>query len=160
MNSGQTCAAPGRFYVHEKVYDKFVEACITSIAKNWVVGDPNDEKTTMGPLVSAEHRDHVEGYIKSGIEQGARLVLGGKRPATGPLNKGYYVVPTIFTHVSQKMKIAREEIFGPVACIMEPFSSDEKVLTTIPSDCAPMSGRRMRPGACVFPTICRPVPYG
>ena len=128
MNSGQTCAAPGRFYVHEKVYDKFVEACITSIAKNWVVGDPNDEKTTMGPLVSAEHRDHVEGYIKSGIEQGARLVLGGKRPATGPLNKGYYVVPTIFTHVSQKMKIAREEIFGPVACIMEPFSSDEKVL--------------------------------
>jgi betaine-aldehyde dehydrogenase len=128
MNSGQTCAAPGRFYVHEKVYDKFVEACIASIAKNWIAGDPNDEKTTMGPLVSTEHRNHVEAYIKSGIEQGAQLVLGGKRPAAPPMNKGYYVVPTMFTHVRQNMTIAREEIFGPVACIMEPFTSDEKVL--------------------------------
>jgi acyl-CoA reductase-like NAD-dependent aldehyde dehydrogenase len=126
MNSGQTCAAPGRFYVHEKVYDEFVEKFIAAAGK-WVVGDPSDEKTTMGPLVSAEHRDHVEGYIKSGLDEGAMIVLGGKRPAA-PLDKGYYVVPTVFTNVKQKMKIAREEIFGPVACIMEPFSSDEKVL--------------------------------
>jgi acyl-CoA reductase-like NAD-dependent aldehyde dehydrogenase len=128
MNSGQTCAAPGRIYVHEKVYDEFVEKCITAVKNNWVAGDPNDDKTTMGPLVSAEHRNRVEGYIKSGFDQGANLVLGGKRPTTAPMNKGYYVVPTIFTHVQQQMTIAREEIFGPVACIMEPFNSDEKVL--------------------------------
>jgi betaine-aldehyde dehydrogenase len=82
----------------------------------------------MGPLVSIEHRDRVEGYIKSGIDEGAKLVLGGKRPTTPPLNKGAYVVPTIFTNATQKMKIAREEIFGPVAVIMEKFSADDKVI--------------------------------
>jgi acyl-CoA reductase-like NAD-dependent aldehyde dehydrogenase len=126
-NSGQICAAPGRFYVHEKVYDEFL-AKVTAAAKKMVVGDPNDEKTQMGPLVSAEHRDKVEGYIQSAIDEGAKLVLGGKRPTAPPMNKGYYVVPTIFTNVTQKMKIAREEIFGPVVCIMEKFNSDEKVI--------------------------------
>ena len=126
-NSGQICAAPGRFYVHEKVYDEFL-AKVTAAAKKMVVGDPNDEKTQMGPLVSAEHRDKVEGYIQSAIDEGAKLVLGGKRPTAPPMNKGYYVVPTIFTNVNQKMKIAREEIFGPVVCIMEKFNSDEKVI--------------------------------
>ena len=126
-NSGQICAAPGRFYVHEKVYDEFLEK-VTAAAKKMVVGDPNDEKTQMGPLVSAEHRDKVEGYIKSGIDEGAKLILGGKRPTTPPMNKGYYVVPTIFTNVTQKMTIAREEIFGPVVCVMEKFNSDDKVI--------------------------------
>ena len=126
-NSGQICAAPGRFYVHEKVYDEFL-AKVTAAAKKMVGGDPNDEKTQMGPLVSAEHRDKVEGYIQSAIDEGAKLVLGGKRPTAPPMNKGYYVVPTIFTNVTQKMKIAREEIFGPVVCIMEKFNSDEKVI--------------------------------
>ena len=126
-NSGQICAAPGRFYVHEKVYDEFLEK-VTAAAKKMVVGDPNDEKTQMGPLVSAEHRDKVEGYIKSGIEEGAKLILGGKRPTTPPMNKGYYVVPTIFTNITQKMTIAREEIFGPVVCVMEKFNSDDKVI--------------------------------
>jgi acyl-CoA reductase-like NAD-dependent aldehyde dehydrogenase len=126
-NSGQICAAPGRFYVHEKVYDEFL-AKVTAAAKKMVVGDPNDEKTQMGPLVSAEHRDKVEGYIQSAIDEGAKLVLGGKRPTAPPMNKGYYVVPTIFTNVTHKMKIAREEIFGPVVCIMEKFNSDEKVI--------------------------------
>ena len=126
-NSGQICASPGRFYVHEKVYDEFLEK-VTAAAKKMVVGDPADEKTQMGPLVSAEHRDKVEGYIKSGIAEGAKLILGGKRPTAPPMDKGYYVVPTIFTNVTQQMKIAREEIFGPVVCIMEKFNSDEKVI--------------------------------
>ena len=126
-NSGQICAAPGRFYVHEKVYDEFLEK-ETAAAKKMVVGDPADPKTQMGPLGSAEHRDKVEGYIQSAIDEGAKLVLGGKRPTAPPMNKGYYVVPTIFTNVTQKMKIAREEIFGPVVCIMEKFNSDEKVI--------------------------------
>jgi acyl-CoA reductase-like NAD-dependent aldehyde dehydrogenase len=126
-NSGQICAAPGRFFVHEKVYDEFLEK-VTVSAKKIVVGDPMDEKTQMGPLVSAEHRDKVEGYIKSGIDEGAKLVFGGKRPTFPPMNKGYYVTPTIFTNVTQTMKIGREEIFGPVVCVMEKFNSDDKVI--------------------------------
>jgi len=126
-NSGQICAAPGRFYVHEKVYDEFLEK-VAAVAKKMVVGDPLDEKTQMGPLVSAEHRDKVEGYIKSGIDQGARLIMGGKRPTAVPMNKGYYVLPTILTEITQHMTIAREEIFGPVVCVMEKFNSDDKAI--------------------------------
>jgi acyl-CoA reductase-like NAD-dependent aldehyde dehydrogenase len=81
----------------------------------------------MGPVASAEHRDRVEGYIKSGIEEGAKLLLGGKRPTTPPLNKGFYIMPTVFGDVTQNMKIAREEIFGPVACIMK-FSLEDEVI--------------------------------
>jgi acyl-CoA reductase-like NAD-dependent aldehyde dehydrogenase len=127
FNCGQVCGSPGRFYVHEKVYDQFVDKFVDGM-KKVVVGNPADEKTQMGPVVSAEHRARVEGFIKSGIDEGAELVLGGKRPAKAPLNKGYYVMPTVFTHVKQNMTIAREEIFGPVACIMEPFSSDDEVI--------------------------------
>jgi acyl-CoA reductase-like NAD-dependent aldehyde dehydrogenase len=127
MNAGMVCASPGSFYVHEKIYDEFVEKFVAG-SKQIVVGDPIDEKTVMGPLVSAEHRDRVEAFIKSGIDEGARLVLGGERPTEPPLNKGYYVMPTVFTHITQDMTIAKEEIFGPVACIMEPFSTDQEAI--------------------------------
>jgi acyl-CoA reductase-like NAD-dependent aldehyde dehydrogenase len=126
-NTGQICVSPGRFYIHEKVYDEFVEKFVAR-AKDFVVGDPNDEKTQMGPVASAEHRDRVEGYIKKGITEGAKLALGGTRPTEPPLNKGYYVMPTVLTGVKQNMTVAREEIFGPVACFMEPFSSEDKVI--------------------------------
>ena len=125
-NSGQICASPGRYYIQESVYNEFFERYINA-ARNVVVGDPFDEKTQMGPLVSAEHRDKVEGYIKKGIEEGATLVMGGKRPTESPLSKGYYVMPTVFTDVTDNMTIAREEIFGPVACMMK-FSSEEEVI--------------------------------
>ncbi len=125
-NSGMSCAAPGRFYVHESVYDEFVEKFVES-SKAFVPGDPFDKRTTMGPMASAEHRDRVEGYIKSGVEEGAALRLGGVRPTVPPLDKGYFVGPTVFSDVTQNMKIAKEEIFGPVACIMR-FSSNEEAL--------------------------------
>jgi betaine-aldehyde dehydrogenase len=125
-NTGMTCGSPGRIYVHEKVYDAFVEKFINR-AKAVVVGDPFGTNTTMGPVVSAEHRAKVEYYIKSGIEEGARLVFGGKRPTEPPINKGYYVVPTVFTEVTKKMKIYWEEIFGPVACFVR-FSSEQDVI--------------------------------
>ena len=126
FNSGQVCAAPGRFYIHEKIYDEFVDRFV-AIAKDIVVGDPTDKRTQMGPVVSAEHRDKIESYIKIGIEEGAKLLLGGKRPTQPPLDKGYYVMPTVFANVTQNMRIAREEIFGPVACFLK-FSSDEEVI--------------------------------
>ena len=81
----------------------------------------------MGPLVSEEHRAKVEGYIKAGIDEGATLVLGGKRPTSSALKNGYFVMPTVFADVTQDMKIAREEIFGPVVGIHK-FSTDEQVL--------------------------------
>ncbi len=125
-NAGQICASPGRYYINEKVYDEFVTKFIAA-TKKMVTGDPTDPNTQMGPVVNQEQRDKVEGYIKSGIEQGAILEVGGQRPA----GKGYYVPPTIFTGVTLDMKIAREEIFGPVACIMKPFSSEEKMLESV-----------------------------
>lgn len=126
-NSGQICAAPGRFYIHKKLHKEFLDRFIED-AQKVVVGDPNDAGTEMGPVVSAEHRDRVEGYIKTGIAEGAELLLGGKRPMTPPFNKGYYVMPTVFSGVTPKMTIARQEIFGPVACFMESFDSDEEAI--------------------------------
>lgn len=125
-NSGMTCASTGRYYVQEKIYDKFVDRFVNETRKV-VVGDPTDEKTTMGPVIGAGHRDKVEDFIKSGIEQGAKLILGGKRPTNPPLDKGFFVMPTIFTDVTQNMRIAREEIFGPVACFIR-FSSEDEVI--------------------------------
>lgn len=128
VNAGQVCASPGRYYVHENIHDEFVREYVVA-ADKVEVGDPLSEKTFMGPLVSAEHRDKVEGYIKAGIDEGATLVLGGERPALPPLDRGYYVMPTAFTDVTLDMRLGREEIFGPVACIMR-FSTDEEVLAS------------------------------
>jgi acyl-CoA reductase-like NAD-dependent aldehyde dehydrogenase len=127
-NTGMVCASPGRFYIHEKIHDEFVEKYIAQV-KKVVVGDPNDEKTDMGPVVSAEHRDRVEGLIKKGIEEGARLLLGGQRPTQPPLDRGYYIMPTVFTGVQPGTTLFREEVFGPVACFMK-FSSDEEVIAS------------------------------
>ena len=127
FNSGMVCGSTGRFYVHETIYDEFVNKFVAG-AKKMTVGDPMDPMIQMGPVVSAEHRDRVETYIRIGKEEGARLVMGGQRPSEPPFDRGYYVMPTVFTHVGQQMRIAREEIFGPVACIMEPFSVEEEVI--------------------------------
>ncbi len=128
FNTGMVCASPGRYYLHEKIHDEFVEKFVAAL-KKVVVGSPNDEKTDMGPVVSAEHRDRVEYYIKKGIEEGATLRLGGQRPTESPLDKGYYVMPTVFTGITPEMTIYREEIFGPVACIVKPFKTEEEVIT-------------------------------
>jgi acyl-CoA reductase-like NAD-dependent aldehyde dehydrogenase len=126
FNTGMLCGAPGRFYIPEKLHNKFVEKFI-ALARNVVVGDPNDKKTQMGPVVSAEHRDRVENFIRIGVKEGAKLVYGGKRPTEAPLNRGYYVKPAVFTDVTQHMTLAREEIFGPVAVMMK-YSSEDEVI--------------------------------
>lgn len=126
FNSGMICAAPGRYYVHEKIHDLFVEKFI-SAAKALVVGDPSDPKTQMGPVVSAEHREKVESYIRLGVQEGAKLLLGGQRPGKAPLDKGYYVMPAVFTNVTQDMRINRDEIFGPVVGILK-FGDQDDVL--------------------------------
>ncbi|MBK9364475.1 MAG: aldehyde dehydrogenase [Rubrivivax sp.] len=126
FNSGMTCGSPGRYYVHESVHDAFVDRLVAR-ARKVVVGDPSDPATTMGPVVSAEHRASIENHIRSGVDEGARLVLGGERPTAPPLDRGYYVLPTVFTGVTQTMQIAREEIFGPVACVIRFGDGDDVI---------------------------------
>lgn len=126
FNCGQACGSPGRYYIHESVYDEFLEKYLAR-AKTFVVGNPMDPKTTMGPLVSKEHADSVMRYIESGIAEGATLKLGGKRLTDPPYDKGNFIPPTVFTDVTPDMKIYREEIFGPVAVMMK-YTDEEEVL--------------------------------
>jgi betaine-aldehyde dehydrogenase len=127
QNTAQNCAAPSRLYVQEKVYNEFIDKFVSYVKKIVKVGKGADKGTFMGPLVSEEHRAKVESYIKLGVEEGARLVLGGKRPAAPALKNGYFLMPTVFKDVTQNMKFAREEIFGPVVGFHK-FSSDEQAL--------------------------------
>jgi acyl-CoA reductase-like NAD-dependent aldehyde dehydrogenase len=125
-NTAQNCSTPGRYYVHEKVYDQFVEGFVNQVSKI-VVGDPWNEKTTMGPMANLQQRDKVEYYIRSAVEEGAKIAIGGHRPTTPPLDKGYFLMPTVVVDVTHDMTIAREEIFGPAACILK-YSSEEDVI--------------------------------
>ncbi len=117
-NSGQVCTAGTRTLVHRSVYDSFVEA-VVSASKDLRVGSAFDEQTQMGPLISADQLAIVERYVGIGVEEGASLVLGGSR---GP-GQGYLHEPTIFTEVRSDMRIAQEEIFGPVMSLF-PFDDE------------------------------------
>jgi acyl-CoA reductase-like NAD-dependent aldehyde dehydrogenase len=115
-NQGEVCNAGSRILVDRALHDEFVAKFTEITAKNFAVGDPLDPATTMGPLVTAQHRDRVMGYIQTGKTEGGQLAFGGGAPAA--LASGAYVEPTLFTGVTPSMSIAREEIFGPVATIM------------------------------------------
>lgn len=121
-NEGQACASGSRLMVHEKIYDEFVQRSVER-AKKRRVGNPFHADTNQGSLVSEEQMNRVLGYIESGKQQGAKLLLGGNRVGT----KGYYVEPTVFADVNDSMKIYQEEIFGPVMCI-SPFKTNEEAL--------------------------------
>ena len=121
-NSGQTCNAPTRMLVAEAVYERALEVAARA-ADSVVVGDPRDPATFMGPVAGRKRYDTVREYIEAGLAEGARLIAGGlDRPAG--LEKGFYVRPTVFADVTPDMRIAREEIFGPVLCIM-PFRDED-----------------------------------
>src|SRR5262245_57402088 len=122
FNQGQCCCAGSRLFVEEKVYDKFVEK-VTAKAKGRKVGDPFDMNTEQGPQVSQEQFDRVLGYIDAGKKDGAKMLLGGARVG----DKGYFIQPTVFCDVKDEMKIAKEEIFGPVMSILK-FKDVEEVL--------------------------------
>jgi aldehyde dehydrogenase (NAD+) len=122
--SGQICRALTRVLAPRSRYDEVVDV-IAGAMGELTVGDPLDPDTRLGPLVAARQRDRVEGYIRSGREEGAKVVLGGGRP-TG-FDTGYYVEPTVFAGVGNQMRIAREEIFGPVLAVV-PFDDDEDAI--------------------------------
>ncbi|KAA5828763.1 aldehyde dehydrogenase family protein [Saccharopolyspora hirsuta] len=124
-NGGQSCNALSRMLVPESRLDEAVELAVAAAAK-YTVGDPTDEATRIGPMVSAAQRDRVVDYIRKGVEEGATLVAGGPERPEG-LDKGYYVRPTVFSGVTPEMTIAQEEIFGPVLSIMPYRDEDEAV---------------------------------
>jgi aldehyde dehydrogenase (NAD+) len=124
LNSGQTCSAWTRMVVPRSRYQQALELAAQAIG-SLKVGDPLDASTRLGPLISATQRERVEGYIAKGKQEGARVVMGGGRPAG--FDKGYYVEPTIFADVQSNMTIAQEEIFGPVLSVLPYDTEDDAV---------------------------------
>ncbi|WP_099864608.1 betaine-aldehyde dehydrogenase [Pararhizobium haloflavum] len=125
-SSGQICSNGTRVFVHKAIKERFLER-LGERTRTIVIGDPMDEATQMGPLVSHDHREKVAAYLEAGTRDGARLVVGGSTLSLPGLETGAYVEPTIFADVSDDMTIAREEIFGPVMCVLD-FTDEEDVV--------------------------------
>ena len=126
VHSGQVCSAGCRAIVQDDIYDRFVEE-IGRRADLIRLGHGSDDATEAGALISADHRDKVEGYVQGAIEEGARLVAGGHRPDEPNLQDGFYYRPTVFADVHRDMRIVREEVFGPVLTI-ERFATEDEAI--------------------------------
>ena len=124
MHAGQGCAMQSRVLLPRSRYEEGLELIIAGM-QGVPYGDPNDPANVMGPVVNKSQHEKILNYMKIGQEEGARLVLGGGRPAH--LEKGYFIEPTIFADVTNDMRIAREEIFGPVLCVI-PYDDDEDAI--------------------------------
>lgn len=130
-NKGEVCAAGSRLFVERTVHDQFVEALLSKMTR-YKPGDPLDEKTRMGPQVSASHRDSILARIQAGVEEGATVAAGGGATTVG--GKGYYVEPTVLTGATNDMTVAREEIFGPVLCVI-PFEDEGEAVRLANDSC-------------------------
>ncbi len=125
-NSGQICSAGTRLFVERKIYEEFT-ARVAAFGRGLRIGDGRDPATQVGPLVSAEQLDRVTGYLAIGRQEGARPLAGGERLTEGDLAKGFFVPPTVFADVRDDMRIAQEEIFGPVISAI-PFTDIAEVI--------------------------------
>lgn len=123
-NNGEMCSATTRLLVPRHRHDETVDALCGAFG-SLPVGDPFDEATVVGPMVSERHRERVEGYLRLGVEEGAAVACGGGRPAH--LDRGWFVEPTVFVGVDNTMRIAREEIFGPVVVVI-PYDGDDEAI--------------------------------
>jgi phenylacetaldehyde dehydrogenase len=129
-NAGQVCVAGSRLYVHKKVFDQVVGGVVER-AKMLKVGSGMQADTQMGPLISQKQLDRVSGYVQSGTEQGAEIVVGGKRLEG---NKGYFMQPTVLAETNRDMRVVQEEIFGPVVCAMPIDDEDLERIVKIAND--------------------------
>jgi alpha-ketoglutaric semialdehyde dehydrogenase len=123
--AGQRCTATSRLLIHEKVYDEVMEKLLHR-TKALQVGDPSDPEIDMGPVVSAEQENKVLNYIQIGIEEGGKLLCGGKKLTGGPYDRGFFIEPTIF-EAKQGMRITQEEIFGPVLTLIKVKNYEEAI---------------------------------
>ncbi len=124
MHAGQGCGCTTRLLVPRALHDATVEALIAQCEAQ-VIGDPADPATTLGPLIRDEHRARVETYVQKGLDEGASIAVGGRRPPH--LKRGFFYEPTVFVDVRNDMTIAQEEIFGPVLCVIAYDTEDEAV---------------------------------
>ena len=127
-NAGQDCCARSRAFVHRSIAEEFDQRVATG-SKQLKVGDPLDAGTEVGPLISIKQRERVQGYIEVGRQEGARLLAGGAAPG-GALSRGSFLEPTVFDRAENRMRIAQEEIFGPVLTII-PFTDEDEVLRLV-----------------------------
>ncbi len=125
-SSGESCIAGSRCFVHTSVYDEF-KARIVAGAKTLRVGDPRDERTQMGPLISSSHRAGIERYVAIGLAEGGKLLCGGKRPVADALQHGYFYEPTVIEGLANTAQMCREEIFGPVLALI-PYSDEADLI--------------------------------
>jgi betaine-aldehyde dehydrogenase len=131
-NTGQDCCARSRAFVHESVFDEFVEK-FTTATRNLAIGDPLDDKTEVGPMVSPEQRQISLDYIEIGLKEGAKNHYGGEIIKTPALAAGNYMTPAILVDVKNEMRVAQEEIFGPVLCVIR--YSDEAQMVREVNNC-------------------------
>ncbi len=124
-NMGENCSAGSRLIVDRRVKSALLERLVALVEHDWIVGDPMEEETRVGPLISKSHMDKVLGYIAAGRAEGARAVVGGARVRED--SGGWFVPPTIFDGATNQMRIAREEIFGPVLAVIEFDGEDEAI---------------------------------
>ena len=122
FHSGQICTAPTRAIVHRSRYDELV-AALANVAPNLKVGDPTAMDTLVGPVISAAQRGRIEGYIQAGADEGAEIIVDGRRPAH--MERGFYVAPTLIAGCTPTMTPVQEEIFGPVLCVVRVNSLEE-----------------------------------
>jgi len=125
-NCGQVCLCSERVYVHRSIFDRFVEA-LAKEAKAMKHGDPFSDQTTMGPLISAQHREKVLSYYALARSEGAEIISGGGLPVVQGYEDGFWIEPTIWTGLPESARCIREEVFGPV-CHIQPFDTEEEVI--------------------------------
>jgi betaine-aldehyde dehydrogenase len=121
---GQSCGSTSRAFIHASIHDAVIER-VKEICATYVPGVPTDPETTMGAIITAAQRDRILDYIAIGREQGAELAYGGGPPENERLADGNFIEPTVFVNVTQSMRIANEEIFGPVLAVLKWTSEDE-----------------------------------
>lgn len=126
MNAGQICTAGSRLLVHESIHDEIVDRFV-SAARGARLGNPMDESCTLGPLVSGEQRSRVHDFVAGAVAEGAQLACGGLAPTDEGLRDGFFFTPTVLTAVEPGMRVAREEVFGPVLAVI-PFTSDDEAI--------------------------------